>query len=97
MRQAQVPTDKAAPRTVRQRSQSMENERFTVSGGDSTTQLAHEVQRRQREDREKLVEEIRKAGGKFHVRVPVQFTLAMKADLFPGASSGISEGLEGGV
>ena len=35
----------------------------------------------QREDREKLVEEIRKAGGKFHVRVPVQFTLAMKADL----------------
>ena len=36
----------------------MESVRLTVSGGASTSQLAHEVQGRQREDREKLVEEI---------------------------------------
>ena len=81
MRQAQVPTGKAAPRTVRQRTQSLESVRLTLSAGDSTTQLAHELHAKQREDREKLLEEIKQAGGDIIVRVPVQTSLAMKADL----------------
>lgn len=81
VRQAQVPTEEAAPRTVRERSQSLETVRMTVSAGDSTAQLGHEVQRKQEADRERLVEAIRKAGDKFRVVVPVQFSLAMKADL----------------
>lgn len=59
----------------------MENVRFTLAGGDSMAQLAHEIQGKQREDRERLLEEIRQAGGNFHVNIPVASALAMKADL----------------
>jgi predicted metal-dependent phosphoesterase TrpH len=52
-----------------------------LTAGDSTTQLAHELYGRQREDRETLLEEIKKAGGDLIVKVPVQGSLAMKADL----------------
>lgn len=81
VRQAQVPTGKAAPRTVRQRTQSLENVRLTLTAGGTTTQLAHELQAKQREDRERLLEEVKQAGGNLIVRVPVQASLAMKADL----------------
>ena len=52
-----------------------------MTAGDSTAQLAHEVQGRQREEREKLLEELKKAGGNCLLCVPVQSSLAMKADL----------------
>lgn len=81
MRQAQVPTGKASQTTVRQRSQSLTNVRLSLSGGDSATQLAHEVYTSQREDRQQLLDEIRKVDGNFIVRVPVEASLAMKADL----------------
>ena len=41
--QSQVPTGKAAPRTVRKRSHSLANVRLALSAGDDTTQLAHEI------------------------------------------------------
>ena len=74
-----MPSGKAEPRTIRQRSQSLENVRFALTAGDTTTQLAHELHGKQREDREKLLDEIRKAGDIIHVNV--QSSLAMKADL----------------
>lgn len=84
MRQAQIPTGEAAPRTVRQRSQSLANVRLAMTAGDTTTQLAHELLSTEREDREKLLEDIKNADGNFLIRVPVQSSLAMKADLnFP--------------
>lgn len=81
VRHAQVPTGEAAPRTVRKRTQSLQNVRVTLTAGDSTAQLAHELKGKQREDREKLLEEMKRAGGNFHLQVPVQSSLAMKADL----------------
>lgn len=80
MRQAQIPTGQAASRTVRERSQSLTNVRFAISAGDTTTQLAHEVHASKRENRQELLDEIRKVDGNFLVRVPVQASLAMKAD-----------------
>ena len=71
----------AAPRTVRQRSQSLENVRFALTAGDNTSQLAHELLAKQREDRERLLDGIKKAGGNLLVKVAVQDSLAMKADL----------------
>ena len=59
----------------------MESVRLTLAAGDTTAQLAHELQGRQREERERLLEEIMKADGTFHVNVPVHSALAMKADL----------------
>lgn len=81
MRQAQVPTGEAAPRTVRKCTQSLQNICLTMTAGDSTAQLAHELKGKQREDRERLLEEMKKAGGNFHLQVPVQSSLALKADL----------------
>lgn len=75
-----MPSGEAAPRTVRQRSQSLANVRLAVTAGDTTAQLSHELHSVEREDREKLLEEIKKTG-KFLIRVPVQVSLAMKADM----------------
>jgi hypothetical protein len=81
VRQAQIPTGEASPSTVRKRSKSLANVRLAVAAGDSTAQLAHELHSTQRRDREKLLDEIRSAGGNFLIQVPVQSSLAMKADL----------------
>lgn len=61
VRQAQVPSGEASPSTVRKRTQSLGHVRLAVTAGDSTTQLAHELHAAQARDREKLLEEIRKA------------------------------------
>lgn len=81
MPKAQVPTEKAAPRTVRKRTQSLSNVRFAVAGGDSVAQIAHEVQSQERADREKLLSEIKKVDGNILVRIPVRTAVALKADL----------------
>ena len=78
MRQAEVPSGEAAPRTVRQRSQSLANVRLAMTAGDTTTQLGYEIAR---QDREKLLEDIKKAGGDILINVPAPTSLAMKADL----------------
>lgn len=79
MRQGHTPTAIAAPRTIRQRTHSLGNVHLAVSASDSTAQFAHELLGQQRE-REKLLGEM-KAGGALLVSVPVQSSLAMKADL----------------
>lgn len=76
-----MPTGKAAPRTVRKRSQSLANVRLAVTAGDTTAQIAHEVMGQQRANREELLKELRKVDGNCLVRIPVQASLAMKADL----------------
>lgn len=81
MRQAQVPTGRAAPRTVRERSQSLSHARIVVTAGDEAAQMAHEVMVREQVEREKLLGEIKKLDGNFLIRVPQQASLAMKADL----------------
>lgn len=73
-----MPSSKAAPRTVRKRSTSLANVRVTVAGGDTTTQIAHELRARQRA---KLLDEVRIADGNFLVRVLPRDALVMKADL----------------
>ena len=78
VRQAQVPSGEAAPRTLRKRSHSLASVRFAVSAGDDTTQLAHEVHGCCQE-RRKLIEEIRRAEGGF--RISVEQSVALKADL----------------
>ena len=77
--QAQVPSGKAAPRTIRKRSHSLASVRFAVSAGDDTTQLAHELHGYRQEERRKLIEEIRRAEGGF--RISVEQSVALKADL----------------
>lgn len=79
--QARVPSGEAAPRTIRQRSQSLASVRQAITAGDTTTQQAHELIATQREDRDKLIEEIKNAGSTFLIQVPVRDSLAMKADL----------------
>ena len=77
--QAQVPSGKAAPRTIRKRSHSLANVRLAVSAGDDTTQLAHEIHTCSQDERKKLMEEIRRAEGSF--RISVEQSVALKADL----------------
>ena len=79
--QARVPSGEAAPRTIRQRSQSLASVREAITAGDTITQQAHELVTSQREDRDRLLEEIKNAGGTFLIQVPAQASLAMKADL----------------
>ena len=81
VKQAQVPTGKAASRTIRKRSHSLANVRLALSAGDDTTKLAHELHACRREDRGKLLDEIRKVDGNFLVQVSVEKSVAMKADL----------------
>ena len=54
--------------------------RERISSEDSTTQFS-EVRSCSADVRQKLLEEIRGSGGAFHVTVPVDASLAMKADL----------------
>ena len=63
MRMPQVSSGEAAPRTVRQRTQSLSSVRLAMTAGDSTVQLAHELFSVQRQDREKLLEKIKKVDG----------------------------------
>lgn len=79
MRQAHIPSGRAASRTVRQRSQSLSNFRQTVSAQDPASQLAHEVLSTPEEERKKLLEEIKRVD--FVIKVPVRTSLAMKADM----------------
>lgn len=79
--QARVPSEEAAPRTIRKRSQSIAGFRQVITAGDTTTQQAHELIATQRDDRDKLLETMKKAGGTFLIQVPVQASLALKADL----------------
>lgn len=81
VRQAQVQTGKAASRTIRRRSLSLATVRHTVTAGDGTTQLAHEIHSCNGEDRQRLLEEIRNLKGNFLVRIPAEKSVAMKADL----------------
>lgn len=66
---------------IRKRSSSLANVRSTLSAGDDTTQLVHELRSSSREDRGRLMEEIRQMVGKFLYRVSVKNSVAMKADL----------------
>jgi cystathionine beta-lyase/cystathionine gamma-synthase len=77
--QAQVPSGKAAQRTIRKRSHSLASVRSAVSAGDDTTQLAHEVHSCHQEERKKLIEEIRRTEGGF--RISVEQSVTLKADL----------------
>lgn len=52
-----------------------------MTAGDTTAQLAHELHSTERKEREALLDEIRKAEGNILIRVPVQSSLAFKADL----------------
>ena len=79
VRQAQVPSGEASPITIRKRTQSLANIRHTVTAHDSTPQLAHEVHLS--EQRHLLLDEIKKIEGSLVVQVPVEASLAMKADL----------------
>lgn len=83
VRQARVPTGKAASRTIRKRSHSLANVRTALSAGDDTSQFAHELHSSSRnaEDRQRLMDEIRHMGGKFLFQVSAESSVAMKADL----------------
>ena len=74
-----MPTGKAALRTIRKRSHSLANVRLALSAGDDATQLAHEIHTCGRDERKKLIDEIRKADGNF--RISVEQSVALKADL----------------
>ena len=77
--QAQVPSGKAAPQTIRKRSHSLASVRFAVSAGDDTTQLAHKVHSCRKEERRKLIEEIRRAEGGFCISV--EESVALEVDV----------------
>ena len=74
-----MPTGKAAPRTARKRSHSLANVCLALSAGDDTTQLAHEIHTSGRDERQKLIEEIRQVDGNF--RISVEQSVALKANL----------------
>ena len=78
--QPRVTSGNASKRTVRERSQALQDLRERISSEDSTTQFS-EVRSCSADVRQKLLEEIRGSGGAFHVTVPVDASLAMKADL----------------
>ena len=77
--QAQVPSGKAATRTIYKRSHSLANVRLVVSAGDDTTQLTHKIHTCSQDEREKLIEEIRRTEGSF--RISVEQSVALKADI----------------
>ena len=74
-----MPTGKAAARTVRKRSHSFANIRLALSGGDDSTQLAHEIHACDQDKRKQLLEEIRQIDG--NLRISVEQSVALKEDL----------------
>lgn len=78
VRQPRVASGKASSSTVRERSHSLSNLRFKLSAGDTATQLDHELRACDSEDRKQVLEGL---GGAFHVQIPTESSLALKADL----------------
>ena len=81
VKQAQKPTRKAAPRTVRKRSHSLASVRLAISAGDCCTQFAHKFHACSKEDRTEVLEELRQTAGNFLIQIPADTSLAFKAEL----------------
>ena len=71
-----VASSKASVRTLKRRSETISKVRSLISGGDSTTQLAAEIQSPSQAERQELLQE-----AQLPVVIPTHQALAMKADL----------------
>ena len=71
-----VPTANASKKTVKRRTTVLSSVRQFTSGGDSSKQLAAEIQSLTKSEREDLLHQ-----AQLPVVVPVDHALAMKADL----------------
>ena len=78
VRKPRVPTGKARPSTIRERSHSLSNLRSKLSAGDTVYQFSHELRTCDLDDRKQVLEEL---GGAFEVHIPTESLLAFKADL----------------
>ena len=76
-----VPSGSASQTTLRRRSSEMVAVRKRVSGGQEMEQKGDEVKAMRKEDRSKLIDELKRATGCFQVVITPQQSLAMKADL----------------
>ena len=76
---SRVPSSQVTSRTVKTRSQELDQHRKVCSGGDQGFQLGHEVKSScSTEEREKILEELQ---GGFKVVMPTTLALGMKAEL----------------
>ena len=75
-----VKSDSASTRTLRQRGELLRVGK-TVSGGEEIAQMCNEVMVSSKDDRAKLVEELKRTTGCFQVVISPQESLALKADL----------------
>ena len=76
---SRVPSSKATPKTVSNRTQELNEHRRVCSGGDQGFQLGHEVKTCcTTEEREKILKELQ---GGFKVVIPTSHALGMKAEL----------------
>ena len=78
VRQPRVPSGKARPSTIRERSHCLNNLRQSLSAGDTAKQLTHELRTCNPDERRMALEEL---GGSFRVHIPAEMSLALKADL----------------
>lgn len=75
---SRVSSSKATHKTVKIRSQELDQHRRVCSGGESEFQLGHEVKACSTEEREKILKELQ---GGFKVVIPTTHALGMKAEL----------------
>lgn len=78
IRKPRVPSGKARPSTIRERSHSLSSLRNKLSAGDTVSQFSHELRTCNSDDRKRVLEEL---GGAFEVHIPTESLLAFKADL----------------
>lgn len=71
-----TPSGKCSKDTLRRRTNEIAKVREVISGGDTAQQMRNEMKRIPKEERTELMQE---AG--FHVHIPAEEGLAMKADL----------------
>ena len=69
VRKPRVPSGKARPSTIQERSQSLSNIRAKLSAGDTVSQFSHELRTCDSEDKKQVLEEL---GGAFEVRIPTE-------------------------
>ena len=77
--QAEKTSDSVTPQTLRHRTRQLEQVGNTVSGGNKEAHIVHMLQRKDKDEREKLLKEA--LGKELVLEIPEGDSLIMKADL----------------
>ena len=75
VRKPRVPSGKARPSTIQEKSQNLSNICAKLSAGDTVSQFSHNLHTCDSKDRKQVL------GGAFEVHIPTESVIVFKADL----------------